>query len=125
MRSDVTDEQWAYIEPIIERKHHNGGRKKYASRDMFNGIIYVLTTGCSWADLPLCYPPYKRVHERYMRWIARGVFEAALTELRQKYRLMLGKDEEPTVAIIDSKTAQTIFNHSTVGVDGHKKNQGQ
>ena len=41
MRSDVTDEQWAYIEPIIERKHHNGGRKKYASRDMFNGIIYT------------------------------------------------------------------------------------
>jgi len=91
-------------------------------RSMFNAILYVLRTGCQWNMLPNDFPPYKQVHEIYMKWVEREVFNVIVKKMRQDYRMLLGKDEEPTVAIIDSKTVQTVFNHDTIGVDGHKKN---
>jgi transposase len=124
-KSDVTDEDWLIIEPILLSVKKNKGRpRKYELRDMFNAVCYVLKTGCQWDMLPKSFPPYKQVHEIYMRWGNRGVFDELLKVTRQQYRISQGKDEEPTVAIIDSKTVQTIFNHDTVGVDGHKKNKG-
>lgn len=125
-RSNVKDDEWKKIEKIImeSKKKHSGPPRKHSYRDILNGIFYVTRTGVAWCDLPKDFPPYKRVHDQYMKWIRNGVFNKILTELRQTYRMLEGKDEEPTCAIIDSKTVQTVFNHSTIGVDGHKKNQG-
>jgi transposase len=123
--SDVTDEDWLIIEPIIlKTKRRQGRPRKYSMRSMFNAICYVLKTGCQWEQLPKDFPPYKQVHEIYMRWMGRGVFNELLKVTRRKYRFLRGKEEEPTCAIVDSKTVQTVLNHRTVGVDGHKKNQG-
>jgi transposase len=125
-RSDIKDEQWASIEKIImeSKKKKSGPPRRHSYRNILNGIFYVTRTGIAWCDLPEGFPPYRRVHDQYMKWIRNGVFDKILTELRQTYRMLEGKDEEPTCAIIDSKTVQTVFNHETIGVDGHKKNQG-
>jgi putative transposase len=124
--SDIREEEWKKIEPIFEMNKKKAGQpRKYSTREMLNGILYILKSGCSWEMMPKDLPPYKRVHETFMRWKRRGVIDELLKNLRQEYRMLLGKDEEPTVAIVDSKTTKTIFNHETVGYDGYKKNQGK
>jgi transposase len=123
----LSDADWSRVEEIIisSKKKHSGPPRKYGYREILEAILYVNKTGMAWRDLPIeAHPPYRIVHKQYMSWMKRGVFDKILTALRQEYRVLVGKEEEPSCAIVDSKTVQTVFNHSTVGVDGHKKNQG-
>lgn len=68
---DLTDEQWAVLEPLIgelPRRADGRGRPWRSSRDVLNGILWILRTGAQWADLPGRYPPYQTCHRRFQRW---------------------------------------------------------
>ncbi len=68
---DVTDEQWAMLEPLIpveERQPSGRGRPWRLARDVFNSILWILQTGARWQDLPARYPPYQTVHRRFSQW---------------------------------------------------------
>jgi transposase len=81
---ELTDEQWAVLEPLIgamPRRGYGRGRPWRSSRDVLNGILWILRTGAQWADLPERYPPYQTCHRRYQRWVREGLFERILEEL--------------------------------------------
>ena len=61
--SDVTDEEWARIEPLIPAAKHGGRRRRVAVREVMNGVMYVLSTGCQWRYLPKDLPPKSTVHD--------------------------------------------------------------
>lgn len=80
---DLTDDQWAAIEPIVpgpERKRTTpkGGRPWRDPRDVLHGILWVLRTGAPWADMPSRYPPYATCHRRFQKWETEGVFDRIL-----------------------------------------------
>lgn len=86
---DLTDAQWAVLDPLIpEPKRRNDGRGRpwRDRREVLNGILYVLRTGAPWADLPERYPPYQSCHRRFQQWVRsdamRGVLEAVAEALR-------------------------------------------
>ena len=83
---DVTDEQWAVLEPLIpveEREPSGRGRPWRPARDVFNGILWILQTGARWQDLPARYPPYQTVHRRFSQWVDTGVFDLMLQALAE------------------------------------------
>jgi transposase len=82
---DLTDEQWAIIEPLIpeeERlKEPRLGRPWRDPRDVLNGVLWILRTGAPWQDLPERYPPYQTCHRRFQKWVGEGVMERILQKL--------------------------------------------
>jgi transposase len=81
---DLTDEQWAVVDPLIIRpapRADGKGRPRQDDRALLNGMIWILRTGAPWADLPDRYPPYQSVHRRFQEWVDNGSFERILTAL--------------------------------------------
>ena len=79
MRFDLSDEEWAVIEPLLPK----GGRgpKRVDDRRVLNGIFYILRTGAPWRDLPERYGSRTTVYNRYARWARRGVWKAIFDAL--------------------------------------------
>jgi transposase len=95
---DLTDEQWAVLERLIgemPRRADGRGRPWRSSREVLNGILWILRTGAQWADLPERYPPYQTCHRRYQRWVRAAVFERVLealaTDLKERGKLDLSE----------------------------------
>jgi transposase len=78
---DLTDSEWDALRPLIpepERREDGRGRPWKGSREVLNGVLYVIRTGTAWADLPDRYPPYQTCHRRYQQWLRTGVLQEVL-----------------------------------------------
>ena len=81
---DLTDEQWAVLEPLIPKpvlREDRRGRPWRDSREVLNGILWILRTGAPWKDLPDRYPPYQTCHRRFQRWVKDKVLDSVLQSL--------------------------------------------
>jgi len=95
---DLTDEQWAVLQPIIPappRRLDGRGRPWRDAREVLNGILWILRTGAPWKDLPERYPPYQTCHRRFQPGGRSGIFERLLqalaTDLRERGELALSE----------------------------------
>ncbi|MBF8189789.1 IS5 family transposase [Nonomuraea sp. K274] len=112
--SDLTDEQWELIEPLLPEPNTGGRPEKHPRREIVNAILYVVRSGCPWRYLPTDLPPWQTVYWYFQQWEHAGVTERLLTELRAKARRQAGRDDEPSAGIIDS---QSVKGADTVGRD--------
>ncbi len=81
---DLTDEQWTVISPLIPdlpKRPDGKGRPWRDSREVMNGILWILRTGAPWHDMPDRFPPYQTCHRRFQQWVRSGVFEHILQAL--------------------------------------------
>ena len=81
---DLTEEQWAIVEPLLPRsvKRADGkGRPRLDNRAILNGILWVMRTGAPWHDMPNRYPPYQTCHRRFQEWVRSGTCEKILRKL--------------------------------------------
>ncbi|CAO5229575.1 IS5 family transposase [Frankia sp. AgKG'84/4] len=125
--SDLTDAQWALIEPLLPPAASIGRREKHDRRDLVDAIGYVVRNGCAWRALPSDYPPWQTVYYYFARWHDQGVTERVHDALRDQLRVQEGRDTEPTAGIIDSqsvKGADTVPAASR-GFDMGKKINGR
>src|SRR5512136_3445651 len=86
---DLTDEQWAVLEPVFRhppRPPGKAGRPQREPRGVVEAILWVLRTGAPWADLPGRYPPYQTCHRRFQQWVKTGVLEKLLRALAEDLR---------------------------------------
>jgi transposase len=95
---DLTDEQWEVLEPLIPdppQRADGRGRPWRDSRDVLNGILWILRTGAPWHDLPERYPPYQTCHLRFQRWVEEGtlsrILEALAEDLKERGELDLSE----------------------------------
>ena len=92
---DLTDEQWSVVGPLIgplPRRADGRGRPWRDSREVTNGILWILRTGAQWADLPERYPPYQTCHRRFQRWVRDGTLERVLEALARDLKERGGLD---------------------------------
>src|SRR6266446_2198664 len=103
--SDVTDEQWALIEPHIPV--YPGGRpRKTDTRDVLDAIFYILRTGCQWRYLPNDFPPRSTVWGYFDQWRHNGTLETIHDVLREQVRRAEGRKGTPSAASIDSQSVK-------------------
>ena len=105
--SDLTDAEWALIEPVIPPAKHGGRRREVNIREVLNAIFYVLWTGCQWKALPKDLPPKSTAHFYFMLWDWDGTLERLHHLLYVATREHEGREASPTAAIIiDSQSAK-------------------
>ena len=104
--SDLTDGEWALIEPMIPPAKRGGRRREVNVREVLNAIFYVLSTGCQWQALPKDLPPKSTAHSYFMLWEWDGTLERIHHELYVATREQEGREASPTAAIIDSQSAK-------------------
>jgi transposase len=123
--TDVSDEEWAFVAPYLTLMREDAPQREHCLREVFNGLRYVVKTGCPWRMLPHDLPPWYTIYQQGRRWLAAGVFEALVQDLRRLLRLAAGREAEPTATIIDSRTLQsTPESGARAGYDGAKRRKG-
>lgn len=121
--SDLSDQEWQEIEPFIPVPSTAGRAAEIERREIVNGILYVLRTGCSWRQMPHDLPNGKTVHHYFRIWNQQGIWEPILAHLRKQIRVRKGREPEPSAAIIDSQSIKTApVRGSEKGFDAGKKN---
>jgi len=123
--SDVTDAQWALLQPLLRRGQHKLGRPPSDARTMLNGILYVMRGGIPWRFLPKEYGPWATVYGTFRRWKIARLWEALNDQLRAWVRVAVGKRSRPTGCILDSQTVRSAGHGGTVGYDAAKKTKGR
>src|SRR6266550_7709702 len=122
--SDVTDEQWALIEPLIPV--YPGGRPcKTDVRDVLDAILYLLRTGCQWRYLPSDFPPKSTVWRYFNQWRHDGTLDTIHDRLRRKVRTMEKPYHPRTSASVDSQSVDTTSGGEARGRDNAKNVDGR
>ena len=104
--SDVTDEEWAIIEPMIPPARTGGRKRDTNMREVFNAIRYIDRTGCQWRQLPKDFPPHSTVYNYFWEWTRYGVLDRIHQTLMERCREDCGRESDPTAAIIDTQVAK-------------------
>ena len=127
--SDVTDEQWGILEPLLDQKHVAGwGRPRTVDlREIINAIFYNNKTGCQWRSLPHDFPAWPVVYYYFRKWRNTGTWDTANRALQQQCRLLAGRNGEPSAAMIDSQSIKGTPESGAQdsGDDGGKKVKGR
>jgi len=123
--SDVSDEQWAVLEPLLPAAKKRGRPREVNLREVVNGIVYLNRTGCQWRALPHDLPPWPTVHDYYRRFRRAGVWPTINDALVKQVRTQAGADPEPSVAIIDSQSVKTTEKGGYAGMTPAKRSMGE
>ena len=105
--SDLTDEEWSLVEPLIPPAKRGGRKREVEMREVVNGVMYVLSTGCQWRYLPKDLPPRSTVHDYLTRWNDDGTIDRIHHALYVQCREALGREASPTACIIDSQSVKS------------------
>src|SRR5262245_33479014 len=105
--TDLTDRQWARLEPHLPPAQPGGRPRSVDMRELMDALLYVLRNGITWRALPHDFPPWQTVYHYFGAWRADGTWEAIHDALRQEVRLGDGRAPTPSAAILDSQSVKT------------------
>ena len=98
--SDVTDEEWALVELLIAPAKRGGNKRTVDVREVVNGLMYVLSTGCQWRAIPKDLPPRSTVHDYFDLWAWDGTLDPIHHALSVRCRELANREPSPSAAII-------------------------
>jgi transposase len=104
--SDVTDAEWSLVAPLIPPARSGGNRRRVDEREVVNGLMYVLSTGCQWRAIPKDLPARSTLYDYFDLWTYDGTLQRLHETLYATCREQAGKEASPTVAIIDSQSVK-------------------
>ena len=105
--SDLTDDEWACVEPLIPPAKRGGGKRGTDMRAVMNGVMYILSTGCQWRYIPKDLPPRSTLHDYFTWWICDGMLDRIHHALYVECREKAEREASPTACIIDSQSVKS------------------
>ena len=105
--SDVTEEEWAEVAPLIPPARRGGRKRSVDIREVFNGLLYVLSTGCQWWAIPKDLPPRSTIFHYFGLWEVEGTLRRIHAALYVKCREQADRSANPTACIIDSQSVKS------------------
>src|SRR3989442_8751784 len=104
---DLTDDEWGQVEPLIPPGKAGGGKRTVIMREVVNGLMYILSTGCQWRAIPKDLPPRSSVYDYFDLWTYDGTLERIHHALYERCREQAQRETSPTAAIIDSQSVKS------------------
>ncbi|MGB9315069.1 MAG: IS5 family transposase [Pseudolabrys sp.] len=127
--SDLTDDEWGLVEPLIPPGKTGGGKRTVIMREVVNGLMYILSTGCQWRAIPRDLPPKSSVYDYFDLWTYDGTLERIHYALYEQCREREQREASPTAAIIDSQSVKSAEKGGPCidphGYDAGKKIKGK
>jgi transposase len=105
--SDLTDAEWRLVEPLIPPRKPGGDKRTVVMREIVNGLMYVLSTGCQWRAIPKDLPPKSTVYDYFNLWSWDRTLDRIHHALYQQCRAQEQREASPTAAIIDSQSVKS------------------
>src|SRR5438034_11619260 len=108
--TDLSDAEWALVEPLMPQRRPGDGRgapRTQSRREILNAIFYQAHTGCPWEDLPRDFPPRSTVHGYLQAWTRAGTLDRVHAALREKVRTQAGREPQPSAGSLDSQSAKS------------------
>jgi putative transposase len=124
--TDLSDDEWLCIRAHLPEPTGQGRPRLHGLRKILDAVFYVLKSGCPWRMLPREFPPWKTVYDWFRRWRIDGTWERLNAELHERLRCRLGRNPEPSAAIVDSQSVRTTGVGGTErGFDPAKRVEGR
>lgn len=123
--SDVSDEEWSLVAPYLTLMDPDAPQREHSLRELFNALRWMVRSGAPWRYMPSDFPPWQAVYQQTRRWMAAGVFESLVHDLRVLLRFCEDRPPGPSAVILDGRTLQsTPESGHRAGYDGHKRKRG-
>lgn len=124
--TDLTDEQWAVIEPLLPQPpdRPDGRKRTVEQREILNAILYLLRAGCAWRLLPHDFPNWRTVYHYFRIYLRNGTWKTIHDSLRERVRIQDGREDTPSAAVVDSQSAKTTEKGGLVAMMLERKSRG-
>src|SRR5260221_1060867 len=124
--SDLSDAEWDRPQQSLPPRSPHGKLRRHSLRTVLNAIFYLLRTGCAWRYLPSEFPPWQTAYYHFRQFCRTGIWTHLWRALRDAERRRVGKDPDPSAAIIDAQSVKTVEESGGIrGFDAHKWIKGR